>query len=111
MYTPENFNRLCEEFRETEAEIMGFKRTEYAAAEDRLENFRTIAEFTGTTMEQVALLYLLKHIQSIAVAVETNNRRWYWGNVDGEGLKQRIADARNYLLLLAGCLDERENHK
>ena len=106
MYTPSQFNRLCEEFKGREDEIMDFKRTEYAAGEDRLENFRTIAGFTETSMEQVALLYLLKHIQSITVAVKTDKYRWCWEDGDGEGLKQRISDARNYLLLLAGCLDE-----
>jgi len=107
MYTPSQFNKLCGEFKEREDEIMDFKRIEYAANEDRLENFRTISEFTETSMEQVALLYLLKHIQSITVAVKSDRYRWCWEDDDGEGLKQRIADARNYLLLLAAALEER----
>ena len=110
MYTPSQFNRLCEEFKDHEDETMDFKRTEYAAGEDRLENFRSIGELTGMPMEQVALLYLLKHIQSIVVSVKSDQYRWCWEDGDGEGLKQRIADARNYLLLLAGCLDELERH-
>ena len=108
MYTPSQFNRLCEEFLDREQEILNYKRTEYAAGEDRLENFRTISTFLGGGMkkEQVALTYLLKHIQSITVAVQTGSYRWCWEDEAGEGMKQRISDARNYLLLLAAALEE-----
>ena len=38
--------------------------------------------------------------------VRTGKYRWCWETEEGEGLKQRIADARNYLQLLAACLEE-----
>jgi hypothetical protein len=47
----------------------------------------------------------MKHVQSIALAVRTGKYAWAWETEGGEGLKQRIADARNYLLLLAACLE------
>jgi len=51
------------------------------------------------------MAYRLKHIQSISHAVRTEYN-WCWQTEQGhEGLKQRIADARNYLLLLAACLE------
>lgn len=36
---------------------------------------------------------------------ETGKYDWDWETDGGEGLKQRIVDARNYLLLLAACLE------
>ncbi len=110
-YTPEKFNELVAEFLEKEEKILGWKRGEYAAGEDRLENFRTVGEFVKQRPAEVALCYLMKHIQSIGVAVETGNFKWIWHDKEGnEGMKQRLADARNYLLLLGACLEqEREN--
>lgn len=105
-YTPKRFNELCEEFTKQEEALLDWKAEEYSEGVDRLQNFREIADFTGTNNSSVALLYLLKHIQSISLAVRTNKYIWKWETESYEGLKQRIADARNYLLLLAACLDE-----
>ncbi len=99
--TPERFEALREEFLTHEAKILDWKRGEYSPNEDRLQNFREVAALTGLRMTEVALIWLLKHIQSIALAVRTGNYIWAWTTEGGEGLKQRIADARNYLLLLA----------
>lgn len=76
-----------------------------------LLNFRQVANLTGQKPSQVAMTYLLKHIQSLAIAVKTDEYFWAWTDGNKEGLKQRIADARNYLLLLAACLDEEDNAK
>ncbi len=106
--SPEQFQALCEEFEKREHELMGFKAEEYASTTDRLLNFRQIATFEDRTMPQVAMTYLLKHLQSINMAVQKGDTKWCWINPDGgEGLKQRFADARNYLLLLAACIEER----
>ena len=85
---------------------MDQKRDEYSSDNDRLQNFREVAEFLGQRPAEVSLAYLLKHIQSITLAVRTGEYAWKWKTDHGEGLKQRIADARNYLLLLAACLEE-----
>ena len=106
MITPEQFENLRDEFLTREARILYWKRGEYSPNEDRLQNFRQVAALTGLRMTEVALIWLLKHIQSIALAVRTGNYTWAWTTEGGEGLKQRIADARNYLLLLAACLEE-----
>jgi len=104
--TPEQFEILREEFLSHEAKILDWKRGEYSPDEDRLQNFREVAGFLDQRLAEVALSYLLKHIQSIALAVRTGKYAWAWEKEGGEGLKQRIADARNYLLLLAACLEE-----
>jgi len=104
--TSKHFEELRDEFLTHESKIMDYKRGEYAPNEDKLQNFREVASFTGQKLSAVALTYLMKHIQSIALAVRSGNYAWAWETEGGEGLKQRIADARNYLLLLAACLDE-----
>jgi len=108
MYSPPKFNRLCDEFRDREEEITAFKAGEYRTEEDVLQNFREIGDLTNVGQTQVALFYFLKHVQSIKNAVMSGNYVWAWETDGGEALKQRIADSRNYLLLLAACLDE--NH-
>ena len=105
-FTPARFEQLVKEFQEQEAKILSHKGNEYSDQEDRLLNFRAVAEFLGRTPAEVALAYLMKHVQSIALAVKTGKYAWAWETEGGEGLKQRIADARNYLLLLAACLEE-----
>ena len=107
--TPQQFENLRDEFLTREARILVWKRSEYSSNEDRLQNFREVAALTGLRLSEVALIWLLKHIQSITLAVRSERYSWTWETEDGEGLKQRIADARNYLLLLAACLDE-ESH-
>ena len=104
-FTPARFEQLVKEFQEQESKILSHKGNEYSDQEDRLLNFREVAEFLGRTPAEVALAYLMKHIQSIALAVKTGKYAWTWATEGGEGLKQRIADARNYLLLLAACLE------
>ena len=105
-YSLDKFGELYEEFTKQEEAILDWKAGEYSSGEDRLQNFREIASFTGADMPSVALMYLLKHIQSISLAVRTGDYAWCWDTEGGEGLKQRIADARNYLLLLAAAIDE-----
>jgi hypothetical protein len=108
-FTPARFENLVKEFQEQEAKILSHKGNEYSDQEDRLLNFREVAEFQGRSPAEVALAYLMKHVQSIALAVKTGKYAWAWETEGGEGLKQRIADARNYLLLLAACLEEQND--
>ena len=104
--TPQQFENLRDEFLTHEARILEWKRGEYSPNENRLQNFREVAALTGLRLSEVALIWLLKHIQSISLAVRNGKYTWTWETEGGEGLKQRFADARNYLLLLAACLEE-----
>ncbi|AYO30236.1 hypothetical protein D2962_06035 [Biomaibacter acetigenes] len=106
MYTSRKFEMLCREFLNQEEKLMCWKAGEYTNNDDRLKNFNMVAGFLGVSPADVALTYLLKHIQSVTLAVKSKNYKWEWETENGEGLKQRIADARNYLLLLAACIDE-----
>ncbi len=109
------FKDFYKELIDKENEVMLSKRDDYASEDDPWENFETVALMTGVTREQVALTYLLKHIQSIAKAVTENphcGNEFYWvKSTGGEGLKQRFVDARNYLALLAGMLEENKGGK
>lgn len=106
-YSPSRFECLVKEFVEQEQKILLHKRAEYSDKEDRLQNFHQQAIIQGVEPAAIALTYLLKHVLSIAKAVQTGNQPWVWvTEYKTEGLKQRIADARNYLLLLAACIEE-----
>ena len=105
----QEFENLREEFLSKEAELLEWKGQEYGSNYDRLLNFKEISKFVGLNEADVCLLYLLKHIQSIVLVIKNDKyqNKWHWHDEKGnEGLKQRIADARNYLLLLAACIEE-----
>ena len=103
--TDEAFKTLCNDLLINERVIFDWKAADYTDA-DHLQNFKEVAAFLDMRSSEVALTYLLKHIQSISLAVRRQRYNWGWETKDGEGLKQRIADARNYLLLLAACIEE-----
>ena len=111
-YTKKRFEELFDEFIKEEQMLLGIKRDEYTikGEDDCLQNFREIASFRDMRPEEVCMLYLLKHIQSINRAITSGKYNFTWWNDDVkvEGMKQRIADARNYLLLLAATIDDRQ---
>lgn len=90
-------------------EVLKNKRVEYAPT-DRLGNFKRRAELLGKQPEEIIVSDLTKHIDVIIQAAKTGNYRWCWEDEKGEGLKQRIVDAINYLLLLAGCFKEKQDY-
>ena len=106
------FENLREKFLSKEAELLEWKGQEYGSNYDRLLNFKEISKFVGLNEADVCFLYLMKHIQSIGLAIKDREykNKWYWNDTNNnEGLRQRIADARNYLLLLAACIEEEAN--
>jgi hypothetical protein len=108
--TAEEFNKLAENFRAAEMALMRWKREDYSPREDVLENFRQVGDVLGIRASVVACTYLLKHVLAVLNAVRGGKYVWDWQTPDGrEGLKQRIVDARNYLLLLAACVEEECN--
>ena len=114
-YTKDLFVKLVEEFQQQEAKLLKIKRGEYTRASqgDTLANFRQVAAFEGRRPAETCLTYIFKHIQSLqqAVASDSYDFTW-WGEEKGvEGIKQRIADARNFLLLLAAIMDDEQRYK
>ena len=103
----QEFESLLGGMEEREHALLGYKRGEYASEADVLENFRQNADFLGVTPEFLCLMYAMKHVQSIARAVNDPGARLTWEAGGHEGLGQRISDARNYLALLAAIFAER----
>jgi len=107
--TQEDFDEVIEEFHEATVDILSSKGDEYATDDDRLMNFRTVGDMAGMDPEEVTVTYLLKHVQRLSKAVREDDYEWAWRHDDGsEALKQRVADAINYLLLLALALEANE---
>jgi hypothetical protein len=46
------------------------------------------------------------HFHAIKKAVLEEKYNWQWRTEDGEGMKQRIADIRNYFILVAALMSE-----
>lgn len=109
--TAERFAELCYEFDGHEDDIAAVKSGQYASEADRIKNFREMAAFRrGVTIQEIIFDQLLKHIQAIKQAIETggpDSEEWVWQKEDGgEGFKQKFADARLLLMLLAGSIEE-----
>ncbi len=92
-------------FTHTEARLKmcEVKGPEYADSADRLANFKEIAAETGTTPEQVLLVYLSKHLRSIRHFIKGGCKQ-----IGSEPIEGRIMDAQNYLDLLVCLLAERK---
>ncbi len=111
-YSERRFYELYSEFLEHEMKLLDVKRDEYTedGEADSLQNFRQVAAFEGRSPEEVCLTYIIKHMQSLQRAVSTGEyiNDWWSEERGVEGIKQRIADIRNYMLLLAAILDDKE---
>lgn len=68
---------------------------------DRLHNFKTVAEFTGLTPEQVLGVYFYKHVSAIFSFIKKG------GKSESEPIEGRIADCINYMLLFHKMVRER----
>lgn len=91
--------------------VMGAKARDYTGDDDRLANFRRRAQVLEVETPAVVAGDLTKHVDCLVQAAISPERggAWSWETRDGgEGLKQRIADSINYLLLLAAAFEERE---
>jgi len=108
----EEFERLYKDFEEHERSLLLSKRSEYAMNADCLSNFKATALSTGMQPEEVCVVLFMKHAQAICkMAREPSIRLGWGGNGAIEGTSQRISDARNYLILLAALIQERESQQ
>jgi hypothetical protein len=102
------FEGLMKSMVDRETKLLLQKRKEYAGDDDVLVNFKQIAPILGCEPEDVAVMYLMKHIQSVCHGAKRGDPL-VWANTDGsEGILQKITDARNYLLLLAAIISENQ---
>jgi len=103
----EQFDELYAHFVGVEGGLLDRKRGEYTDGDDVLANFKATAEALGLSSEDVCAVLLLKHVQAIVIAARDKSTRLGFGDASREGFSQRIADARNYLVLLAALVGER----
>jgi hypothetical protein len=93
------FTELLERSHQRELALNNTKGKDYAGDEDALRNFKEAAAELGLTPEQVLGVYLHKHYAAIRSYIEN-------GSVASEPIQGRIDDARLYLALLQGLVEE-----
>ena len=104
-YTSERFEKVAREIDAAAQEILEAKKHVYSPDDDRLEDFHFVGQALGLRPAQVAAVYLLKHVQSLAVRVRHQDYQWY-DEGGKEGLVSRAADIINLTKLLMACVDE-----
>ena len=101
-----DFIKWSEKMQKEENRLMLVKGKEYTVSDaDKFKNFKSIGERMSLRAEHIALIYLLKHMDSIRNYVLTGSE------ASEEPIMGRIHDARNYLLLLGGIIEEEKNKK
>ncbi len=101
-----DFMKWAESMQKEENRLMLVKGEEYTVSdEDKFKNFKSIADRMNLETQHIALIYLLKHMDSIRNYVLNGKE------VSEEPIIGRIQDARNYLLLLGGIIVEEQNKK
>jgi len=98
-----DFIEWAEEIQSRENKIMLLKGEEYTVSDkDKFKNFKSIGERTNVSALKVAMIYFLKHVDSI------RNYEQYGTESSDEPIIGRIMDARNYLLLMGGMIYEQK---
>jgi hypothetical protein len=96
----EAFTKLLKSAHARELELNSTKGKDYAGDDDALRNFKEAADDLGLTPEQVLGVYLHKHYSAIRSYIEH-------GALASEPIQGRIDDARLYLALFEGLVQER----
>ena len=101
-----DFIKWAKEIQIKENEIMLLKGQEYTVSdEDKFKNFKSIGERTNVSAMKFAMIYFLKHVDSI------RNYEQHGIEASDEEIEGRIMDARNYLLLMGGIIHEEKMEK
>lgn len=97
------FFKMLKEMQKEELSVMISKGKEYTvSSDDKLANFKSIADRLNITPEIVCMCYLLKHMDSIRNYILTGK------TYSDESIEGRILDARNYLPLLLAIIKDQE---
>lgn len=103
-----DFLELLAQMEEEEHRIMSVKGMEYTAgdlAKDRLSNFYRLGTELGIDPKLVLWIYLKKHLDSIVCFIKQGKE------YSEEKIEGRIHDARNYLVLLNGIIQQQKSEK
>ena len=99
------FNKLLTEIQAHQKETLSVKSKEYAQNDDRLHNFKEGAKLALTTPGVYLWMLATKHLEcarNLAYGLLPNEK---------ELVREKLGDARNYLLLLEALLDEQRPDK
>ena len=101
---PEEFNQIVVKRVEQSADVLTAKGHQYSRNNDRLHNFKKIAQLTDTTPEKVLMTLVSKHWISLNdcindVGLSTNE--WF------PLYDELFNDIHNYMYLLEGLIKER----
>ena len=101
-----DFFEWADEQHKIEMKLCKMKGHEYTMNDiDKLKNFKFIAERLKDTPEKVAMVYLLKHMDSITNYVLEGVE------ASDESIEGRFHDVRNYALLLHAIIKENKEQK
>tara|TARA_Y100000401_G_C8243991_1_gene184540 strand:- start:310 stop:708 length:399 start_codon:yes stop_codon:yes gene_type:complete len=102
----DDFFKFSKQEYRKEMVLMRDKGVEYTVSNvDKLANFHSLGERMKCKSSFVAMIYLLKHMDSIRNYVLTGKE------FCDESISGRIRDARNYLMLLHAIITEEEGWK
>jgi len=100
-----DFLDMLDSMESAEHTIMGTKGMEYTQGDlekDRLANFYRLGNELGIDPKMICWVYLKKHIDSIVCYIKQGKE------FSEESIEGRIHDARNYLVLLNGIIQEQK---
>ncbi len=103
--TRDQFVELRSKLIEEEDFITKTKGKDYTkSSEDCLANFKEGAQL-GLTPLQTAGMFAKKHIDAIYNYIKTN------GQSESEPIRERVKDARNYLIFILALIEEKNGNK
>lgn len=100
--TPEKFVDFYKTLVEEEVKIFTDKGREYSGNNNRFNNFQRLGQELELPPEKILWIYLKKHLDSILSYINLEKE------LSSEPIIGRINDARNYLALLAGMIQEKQ---
>jgi len=97
-----DFDKMFEESITAMRSLLCSKGADYSDDNDRLSNFKIIADLVGITPLQVWAVYKLKHTIAIMNYVKK-------GKLESEPIESRFFDENNYGMLGLGLIKEKED--
>jgi len=97
----EYFHKLYKNMVEEEIKVSSEKGKEYTQG-DKLDNFKRLGKELNIDAKLVLWVYLKKHLDSICSYIRNNQ------TFSEEPIESRIKDARVYLALLRGLIEDEE---
>ena len=97
-----HFENLYQRMTEEEIKIGKGKGKEYTQGNDRLDNFKRLGKELDLDPKKILWIYLKKHLDSICSFIKTNQV------FSEEPIEGRIKDARVYLALLRGLIEDQK---